>query len=62
MSRHLLNRFANFSSAIEVVVVARVADCFAGRGPVKARPIFEFTVHFAILLSDFFKSSGWWMS
>ena len=57
MSHHLLNRFANLSSAIEVVVVARVADCFAARGPVKARPIFEFTVQFAILLSDFLKQT-----
>ena len=58
MSRHLLKLPANLSSDTEVVVVARVANCFAGRGPLKAHPIFDFTAHGAILSADFLNSNG----
>ena len=55
MSQHLLNWFANLSSDTEVAVVARVAACFAGRGPLKAHPIFDFTAHGSVLSSDVLK-------
>ena len=35
---------------------------FAGIGPLKAQPIFDFTAHGAALSSDFLNSKGWWMS
>ena len=47
----MLNWFASLSSAIDVAVVARVAACFAGSGPLKAQRIFDFTAHGAALSS-----------
>ena len=35
---------------------------FAGSGPFKTQPIFDFTAHGAVLSSDFLNSNGWWMS
>ena len=58
MSQHLLNWFANLSSDTEVAVVGRVAACFAGSGPLKANPIFDFSAHGAVLSSDFLIASG----
>ena len=58
MSHHLLNWLASLSSDTEVAVVARVAACFAGRGPLKAHPIFDFTAHGAALSSDLLNSNG----
>ena len=58
MFQQLLNRLDNLSSAIEVAVVARVAACFDGRGPSHAHPIFDFTAHGAVLLTEFLNSYG----
>ena len=59
ISRHLFNWFGNLSSAIAVAVVARVAACFAGKGPLRAQPILYFTAHSAVLSSDFLNSKGY---